>query len=114
MQRPGETGIQSFSLPLITLPNPAAETKKSEPGGVLDIIIKYRQSKLTIPQTDRVRENSADVSSQVCLVIEVVRACGLKVYLLMIDTDCVLIDIDFQTPRGVKNTRQSRVFFNEL
>ena len=81
MQKPGETSIQSFSLPLVTLPNPA-ENRKSEPGGVLDIIIKYRQSKLEIPQMHRVRENSADVNSQVCLAIEVVRACGLKVYLI--------------------------------
>lgn len=84
MQKPGETSIQSFSLPLITLPSPA-ESRKSEPGGVLDIIIKYRQSKLANSQMHRVRENSADVNDQICLAIEVVRACGLKVY-----TDCHL------------------------
>ena len=80
MQKPGETSIQSFSLPLTTLPNPTV-SKKSEPGGLLDIIIKYGQSKLAIPQIHRVNENKADINTQVCLAIEVFRACGLKVYI---------------------------------
>ena len=79
MQRPGETSIQSFSLPLTPLANPT-ESRKSDLRGLPDIIIKYRQSKLVIPQTHRVHGNTADVNTQVCLAIEVVRACGLKVY----------------------------------
>ena len=78
MKKPGETSIQSFSLPLTTLPN-AAEERNSESGGLLDIIIKYRQSKLALPQTHRVNQNTADMNTQVCLAIEVIRACGLKV-----------------------------------
>ena len=77
MQKQGEASTQSFSLPLTTLPNPQSNT--SEPGGVLDVTIKYRHSKLVIPDVHRIDEDILDMNTQVCLAIEVVRACGLKV-----------------------------------
>ncbi|XP_028397672.1 C2 domain-containing protein 3-like isoform X2 [Dendronephthya gigantea] len=77
MHKPGETNTQSFSLPLTTLSN-SAEDWKSEPGGVLDVIIKYRQSKVANPNIHQFKENSAGANTQVCLAIEIVRACGLK------------------------------------
>jgi hypothetical protein len=79
MQKPGDPSIQSFSLPLTTLPNPT-ENRDSESDGLLDVVIKYRQSKLVLPQIHRVNENTTDMNTQVCLTIEVIRACGLKVY----------------------------------
>ena len=83
MQKPGDPSIQSFSLPLTTLPNPT-ENRDSESDGLLDVVIKYRQSKLVLPQIHRVNENTADMNTQVCLTIEVIRACGLKVYIIHI------------------------------
>lgn len=75
MRKPGEISIQSFSLPLTFLPN---DCEKSDPDTSLEVVIKYRLSELarthTIHKTDEV-----DLRDHVCLSIEVVRACGLKV-----------------------------------
>ena len=83
MQKPGDTSIQSFSLPLTTLPNPT-ENRKSESGGLLDIVIKYRQSQLAFPRTHQVNKSTTDMNTHVCLAIEVIRACGLKVQTIFI------------------------------
>ena len=80
MKKEGESSIQSFSLPLIILPS-HDDSKISEPEGHLDVVIKYRQSKLPVQKIHHFHEknHSTDINSQVCLAIEVVRACGLKV-----------------------------------
>lgn len=78
MQRPGEASIQSFSLPLVILPS--VEDKKSGQGGLLDITIKYRQSKVTVASIQGpIKRKAVEENSQVCLLIEILRSCGLKV-----------------------------------
>lgn len=70
MQKPGESSLQNFSLPLTTL---ASESSQS--GGALGIVIKYRHFKLATPHVPL----EYTTETQVCLAVEVVRACGLKV-----------------------------------
>ena len=78
MQKPGQASFQSFSLPLIMLPS--SEDKNIEHGGLLDITIKYRQSTLSATNSSvPVRGQTVEGKPDVCLAIEIIRACGLKV-----------------------------------
>lgn len=81
MQRQGEATIQTFSLPLTVLAgDEITSTRQYErvcDSGLLDVSVKYQQVR-----SDQLKQEHAGKKEEnnfVCLSLNVLQACGLKV-----------------------------------
>lgn len=80
MQRQGQANIQTFSLPLTVLVGDEMDgmgQDRVHGTGLLDVTVKYQQVRLG----QLMGEHAAPREEQnvVCLSLEVLQACGLKV-----------------------------------
>ena len=83
MQKQGEANIQSFSLPLTVLANDEIDGTQQDrvhDSGLLDVMVKYQQVRPT--QVTGGHTNQKEEDNYVCLSLEVIQACGLKVTFL--------------------------------
>lgn len=80
MQKQGEANIQSFSLPLTVLAGDEVDGMRQDrvrDTGLLDVTVKYQQV-----VSRRLKEGQTTLKeddNQICLSLEVIQACGLKV-----------------------------------
>ena len=77
MQKSTEPCVQTFSLPISVLPGEAQAPLQGrvQDTGLLDVTVRYRQSKRAGRSPDQRREKDDHVG----VVLEITRACGLKV-----------------------------------
>ena len=79
MQKHNEPSVQTFSLPLTVLPGDGQTGTQGrfQDTGLLDVTVRYRQSKMD--ESALSHEQGRGQENHVRLLLEVTRACGLKV-----------------------------------
>jgi len=83
MQKQGEANIQSFSLPLTVLAGDEVDSMRQDrvrDTGLLDVTVKYQQ--VISRHLKEGQMNLKGDDNQICLSLEVIQACGLKVNVL--------------------------------
>lgn len=80
MQKQGEANIQSFSLPLTVLAGDEVDGMRQDrvrDTGLLDVTVKYQQ--VVSRHLKEGQTTLKEDDNQICLSLEVIQACGLKV-----------------------------------